>query len=120
MNQPEQKSAEDTRPDHPPEGTSPLLADLFATNQRLLKIAARLEENQLREMLFLYKHPFQLIWINFLAGLSRGLGLTVGTALFLAFAAYFLGQFISLPLIGEYIAKLLDIVDTYRSGTLPP
>ncbi|OJF17525.1 MAG: hypothetical protein A6D91_00375 [Bacillaceae bacterium G1] len=78
----------------------------------------RLEEQHARELFFYYRHPWQLIWINFLAGLFRGVGLTVGTALFLAVAAYVLGKFITLPVIGEYIARLLDIIDTYRSSGL--
>ncbi len=77
----------------------------------------RMEEGHVRELFFLYRHPWQLLWINFLAGLARGVGLTIGTALFLALAAYVLGKFITLPLIGEYIARLLDIVDTYRNGS---
>jgi len=119
MDHPNKKTTGDTQTGRQTETTT-TLAEIYAANRRLLQIAARLEESQLRDMLSLYKHPFQLIWINFLAGLSRGVGLTVGTALFLAFSAYFLGQFISLPLIGEYIAKLLDIVDAYRSGSLTP
>lgn len=95
-----------------------LLIELARTHPNLLKLLIRLEEGHAREMFFLYKHPWQLLWINFLAGLSRGIGLTVGTALFLALAAYVLGKFISLPVVGEYIARLLDIVDTYRSGPL--
>lgn len=93
-----------------------LLVELARSHPKLLETLARLEEGLAREMLFLYKHPWQLLWINFLAGLSRGVGLTVGTALFLALAAYVLGKFITLPLIGEYIARLLDIVDAYRKG----
>lgn len=105
------------RPEEESAALSPL-AELARTHPDLLKMILRMEEGHSRELLFLYRHPWQLLWINFLAGLSRGVGLTVGTALFLAVAAYVLGKFITLPLIGEYIARLLDIVDTYRSSAL--
>jgi hypothetical protein len=84
-------------------------------NARLSRWAVIFEKAQLDDLLANFSSPKRIIYINFLAGLSRGLGLTIGTTLILAFFGYIFKEMISLPIIGQYIADLLDIIDFYRN-----
>ncbi len=83
-------------------------------NRRFERLAFLLEEHRIGDVLRNYMYPRRVFAINFLAGLARGLGLTVGTAIVLAIAGYLLGKFITIPVIGEYISDILDYVNLYR------
>ncbi|MDF2683234.1 MAG: hypothetical protein K0R47_4424 [Brevibacillus sp.] len=83
-------------------------------NERMDKIAMFLEDIRLADILQNYTAPRKLLWINFLAGLARGLGLTIGTALVLALLGSLLTQFLSIPIIGDYIKDLVDYVQAYK------
>lgn len=98
-----------------------LLDQLEASLQKLTNMEERidrwaifLEKTKIDDLLHNYANPKRLIFVNILAGLARGLGLTIGTALVLALLGYILNQFISLPIIGEYIANLLDTIHINR------
>lgn len=84
-------------------------------NERMDKIAMFLEDIRLADILQNYTAPRKLLWINFLAGLARGLGLTIGTAIVLALLGSVLTQFLSIPIIGDYIKNLVDYVQAYKS-----
>ena len=66
------------------------------------------------EFLNLIKKPFRLIWINFLIGLARGLGIAIGMTILAAFITYFsiqiLLKMVDLPIIGEWVAKVVSVV----------
>jgi hypothetical protein len=82
--------------------------------KKLDKIAQILDKSRLKEYIDLMNNPYRLIYINFIAGLARGLGTAIGLTLLAALAFYILRSWVNLPLIGEYIAKLLDIIENYR------
>lgn len=90
------------------------LQNVKQLNERMHKISVLLEEFRFGDILRNYSNPRRVLTINFLAGLARGLGLTVGTAIILGMIGYILGQFISMPVIGEYISNLLDYVKQYQ------
>ncbi|GED32716.1 DUF5665 domain-containing protein [Brevibacillus centrosporus] len=83
-------------------------------NERMDKIAMFLEDIRLADIVQNYTAPRKLLWINFLAGLARGLGLTLGTAIVLALLGSLLSQFLSIPIIGDYIKDLVDYVQSYK------
>ncbi len=89
--------------------------DIPSLNMKLDRISQMMESARLEDILQNYSNPWRVIRINFLVGLSRGVGMTIGTALFLGILIYLLGQIVSMPLIGEYIAELLQWIDTYRT-----
>lgn len=91
------------------------LQEVRKLNDRLDKIALFLEEIRFADMVQNYTAPRRLFWTNFLAGLARGLGLTIGTAIVLTFFGTLLKQFLSVPIIGEYIRQLVDYVNAYRN-----
>jgi hypothetical protein len=45
------------------------------------------------------------MWVNFKAGVARGLGMTVGAALVLGITLWILTKLVDLPLVGEYFAE---------------
>jgi len=83
-------------------------------NERMDKIAMFLEDIRLADIVQNYTAPRKLLWINFLAGLARGLGLTIGTAIVLALLGSLLSQFLSIPIIGDYIRTLVEYVQSYK------
>lgn len=83
-------------------------------NERMDKIAIFLEDIRLADVIQNYTSPRKLLWTNFLAGLARGLGLTIGTAIVLAILGWLLSQFLSIPIIGDYVKQLIDYVNSYN------
>ncbi|MFY0545217.1 DUF5665 domain-containing protein [Brevibacillus sp. H7] len=92
------------------------LQEVRKLNERMDKIALFLEDIRLADVIQNYTAPRKLLWTNFLAGLARGLGLTIGTAIVLGLLGYILKQFLSVPIIGDYIGQLVDYVNAYRNS----
>lgn len=90
------------------------LQKLTTMESRIERWAVILERAKIDDLLHNYANPKRLIFLNILSGLARGLGLTIGTAIVIAFLGYVLNQFISLPIIGGYIAELLDTIHLNR------
>lgn len=89
------------------------------TESKILKKLDKLNEKiqgiTLAEYTEMLKSPKRMIWVNFLAGLARGLGIAVGAtvlgALFLIIL-FKVGQ-LNLPVIGQFIARIIKIVEMY-------
>jgi len=96
--------------DHPFE----LRHEVKKLNTRLDQIADSLEKSQIKDIIENYSNPKKRIITNFTAGLSRGLGLTLGTFVFLGLLGLILSQFVNMPIIGQYIADLLSYIDDYK------
>ena len=60
------------------------------------------------------RNPMRLVWVNFLIGLARGVGIFMGMtvlgAIIIAISAKLLGGVVDLPLIGKLIADLIESV----------
>lgn len=76
------------------------------------RLARALEENRIAEYVSLQQNAGRLIYLNFLAGVARGLGMAVGFTLVGALVLYILRQMVSIPVIGTFIAQIVDIVTT--------
>lgn len=83
-------------------------------NSRLDKIAGTLEKSEMKDLIDNYMNPKKRIIANLTAGLARGLGLTLGTALVLGLLGYILSFFVNVPMIGDFIADLQGYVDQAR------
>lgn len=92
-------------------------SEIENVNSRLAFIERLLQDYNLRDVLMSINKPRRLIWLNFIAGVSRGLGLTIGTAIVLAILFFIMQHIVSLPIIGEYIADLINFVEQYRGET---
>jgi len=86
------------------------------------KIAAHLEKANFGEYAELLLRPWKLMWINFMAGLFRGLGMAVGMTVVFAVVIYVLASvlsnFIQVPIIGKFIADLVDFVNSTAKTTI--
>lgn len=86
------------------------LADGNGSNQEQFnKLISAMEKARLAEYASYLAHPYRLLFMNFLIGLSRGLGSTIGLALVLAIVGMILKNIITmnLPGISEWLANLL-------------
>ena len=81
--------------------------------ERLILI---IERSRIRDYMMLTDSKRRLFVINFVAGLGKGFGQAIGFSLLAGVAFFILASWVDLPIIGQYIAKLIDIVENYRKG----
>jgi len=60
------------------------------------------------------QHPWRMLWTNFISGVARGIGTAVGFSVLGALLIYLLRwlAYENLPVIGDFIAKIVQIVET--------
>lgn len=75
----------------------------------------KMEKARLVEYAMYTEHPLRLLGMNFLIGLARGLGGTVGLALVLMLMIFILQQIVSanLPHISQWVGEFLSSAQTY-------
>ncbi|MGI6160483.1 MAG: DUF5665 domain-containing protein [Christensenellales bacterium] len=78
------------------------------------QLAYALEKLKLADYIEYLRHPGRLLWRNFLSGIARGFGMAVGFTLLGAMALYILQKaaILNLPVIGDFIADIVRIVDS--------
>jgi hypothetical protein len=119
MSEEEQKA-----PAPPEERASPPGIDgkqLSVLNENLAKLSLRLEQMNLAELVEVTQKPVKLMWMNFLGGLTRGVGLFLGAgvmgAITLAFVTwmvyYMLDAFNWIPVIGQFTHAVGDILKQF-------
>ncbi len=83
---------------------------LFAERVKALTLA--MEKMKLAEYVNLLERPWRLMYINFLAGLARGVGTAVGFTLLAALVVYILRWLVMLhlPGISGFIAEIVRMV----------
>jgi tetrahydromethanopterin S-methyltransferase subunit F len=82
------------------------------------KIAQQMERTQIADYIDLLNSPGKLISRNLLAGVARGVGLAIGLTLFTVVILYILRMLgaLNLPIIGDFIADLIRIVESDLNG----
>lgn len=85
---------------------------------RLTRLSKDLEKFNLAEYISLLNNPRRYLLLNFTAGLFRGLGFGLGATLLAALLIYLLQRLVvlNLPLIGDFIAELIEIVNEQLKG----
>jgi len=86
---------------------------------QLEKLVRQLESMRVAQYMELLEKPAKLIFINFVAGISRGLGIAIGATLVFAMMIEGLRRLIllNIPGIGSFIADIIRIVETKNGGT---
>lgn len=74
------------------------------------RLATSLDKARLAEYVELQTNTRRLLYLNFLAGVARGFGMAVGFTLVGALLLYLLRQMVSIPVLGSFIAQIVDIV----------
>jgi hypothetical protein len=75
-------------------------------------IAQQLERVQIADYVDLINSPRKVIQSNILAGISRGIGFTIGVTVFTAVIVYLLQQLgaLNLPIVGNFITEIVKYV----------
>lgn len=90
--------------------------DLGLIKRYLERLILIIESSRIREYMMLTDSKRRLFVINFVAGLGKGFGQAIGFTVLAGLVLYLLSTWVDLPVIGEFIAKLINIVDKYREG----
>jgi len=87
---------------------------LEVLRRQINELALNMEKMKLAEYVNLLENPKRLLYINFIAGVARGLGIAVGFAILGAIIIYVLQRVVALnlPIIGKFIAEIVTIVQT--------
>lgn len=91
---------------------------LSEIRDKITKLAAEMEKVQIADYIQLLNSPRKLIVANFIAGISRGVGIAIGVTIFAAGILYLLRMLgaLNLPIIGDFIAELIKIVQAQLEG----
>ncbi|ADG82690.1 DUF5665 domain-containing protein [Thermincola potens] len=86
--------------------------DMNYLNKKIEELGLAMEKMKLAEYVELLNKPMRLFFINFFAGIARGLGMAIGFTLLGAILIYTLQrlQVLNLPVIGDFIADIVRIV----------
>ncbi len=108
-------------PESPIEEKEPLPTDWAEREEAVLnrweKIALSLERSRIADYAALMGRPKKLIWLNLLGGMARGVGFSIGFTVLVALLLSILNLLVGLdlPLIGDFIARLMEYVEDARS-----
>ena len=59
----------------------------------------------------------RIMWLNFKAGVAKGLGLTVGMTVVLGIFVWILTMLVNLPVVGEYFGDAEQFLTEYADNT---
>ncbi|MBC6696197.1 hypothetical protein H9L25_05360 [Terrisporobacter mayombei] len=88
--------------------------ELGIIKRYLEKLIIIIERSRIRDYMYLTDSKRRLFIINFIAGLGKGFGQAIGFTILAAIVLGLLFSWVDLPIVGRYIAKLLNIVQQYR------
>ena len=83
-------------------------------NKNLQKLNNSLEKSNIFELMELLGNKKKMFVRNFIAGMSKGIGIGIGFTLLSAIIVIVLQKIVTLnlPVIGDYIADIVDIVES--------
>jgi hypothetical protein len=87
--------------------------------KQIKELSDRLESMRIAEYIDLLQKPLRIIYLNFLGGVARGLGIVVGATIIFAILIDLLSRLIvlNLPVIGDLIVEIMRIVEA-KQGKL--
>ena len=75
------------------------------------------EEAKMTDTYLFFSNPKKAIWANMLIGISRGVGFVIGVSIIGVIVVTIIGSilshFVTIPVIGEFIAMLVKSVQEY-------
>jgi hypothetical protein len=80
--------------------------------EKVQDLIMAMEKANIAEWTELYRKPVRLIYLNFLAGVARGVGIAIGFTILGALVIYIIKELalLNLPVIGKYIAEIVRLV----------
>jgi len=88
--------------------------DLGLIKRYLERLILIIERSRIRDYMMLTDSKNRIFLINFVAGLGKGFGQAIGFTLLAGIVFFILASWVDLPIIGKYIANLINIVEVYR------
>jgi hypothetical protein len=88
-------------------------------SEKVDKMAKDMEHTTIADYIQLLNSPRRLIWTNFVAGLSRGVGLAIGFTIIASTIVVLLQMLINfnLPIIGHFISRIVaQVQEQLRNG----
>ncbi len=84
--------------------------------EKIEKLNTILVEANIRELSYIIGSKKQILIRNILAGIAKGIGVGIGFTLITAIIIYILQKIVklNLPIIGDYIVDIIDIVQNRR------
>lgn len=81
-------------------------------SRKIEQLMTAIERASIAEWVELYRRPWRLLALNFVAGMVRGLGFAVGFTILGAIVIYIIRQLnlLNLPIIGRLIAEIVRMV----------
>ena len=85
-------------------------------DKKIDKINKILEKSNIIELSYIIGNKKEILKRNLIAGISRGVGIGIGITIITAIIVYLLRRLIMLniPVIGDYIADIVEIVERSR------
>ncbi|OIQ62034.1 hypothetical protein MTCOM_08000 [Moorella thermoacetica] len=79
---------------------------------KVQQLITTIEKANVAEWVELYRRPGRLLYLNFAAGIARGLGIAVGFTILGAIVIYIIRELalLNLPVIGKLIAEIVRMV----------
>lgn len=90
------------------------IANEITNMSQIEKLSRKMDNMRVAEYVEMISNPKRVIFMNFVAGLARGLGMGIGFTVLAGIVIYLLQSWVNLPYIGKLIAELLNIIDGYR------
>jgi hypothetical protein len=90
-------------------------------NESMVRLAERMERMNLAEYIDMTRRPLKMVWVNFLSGLARGVGMFLGAgamgaltiAIVTAVTYYLLNVFNMIPVIGDISKVVLNVIKDF-------
>lgn len=99
---------------HGNDESSALLKALEIANNRIDSLLYMFERSRIMDYMILTDSRRRMFAINFIAGIGKGFGQAIGFSFLTGLVLYVISKWVNLPIIGEYIAEFLDMVDNFR------
>lgn len=89
------------------------------TVEQLDKLAKRLDNSGLAEYVRLSQNLPRILWLNFLSGVAKGLGFTVGTAIVLGVVYKIIKRLIemNIPYLQDLLMHFMEIIQGGGAST---
>jgi len=92
-------------------------------NAGVMKLGEAMERARIDEYTSMLTRPWRFFFVNFLAGIFRGVGIAIGMTIIAAVILFVLAKvlvrMVDLPIIGMYIGELVKFVNQYIQQGIP-
>lgn len=99
---------------HGDDESGALLKALEIANNRIDSLLYMFERSRIMDYMILTDSRRRMFAINFIAGIGKGFGQAIGFSFLTGLVLYVISKWVNLPIIGEYIATFLDMIDNFR------